>query len=74
MPRFMMQEHNARTHHFDFRLEKDGGFKSWAVPKGLPEAPGIKRLAAQVEDHDLASDDFEGEIPDGQYGPGTVRI
>lgn len=74
MPRFVIQEHCARTHHFDFRLEKDGVFKSWDVPKGLPEHTGIKRLAVQVDDHDLSFGEFEGQISPGDYGAGKISI
>lgn len=74
MSRFVIQRHDARTLHYDFRLERDGVFKSWAVPKGLPEQKGLLRLPLEVEDHSLDFGDFEGEIPAGQYGAGTIEI
>ena len=72
--RFVIQQHHARSLHWDLRLEHDGVLASWAVPRGLPREPGRNHLAVHTEDHPMEYLDFTGEIPAGEYGGGRMTI
>lgn len=71
---FVIHYHRSKSPHYDLRLRRGGILKCWAVPKGIPDQPGIRRLAIDSGDHDISALDFSGTIPEGEYGAGVIEI